>query len=269
MGLPPPPRVRDDPVVRRLALVLALGSLLAGCGAGGGAADDGEDGVRAAIAAYGEAAEARDAKALCGLYTRGTRDGFASFGGTCEEVLATFLEEGEGAPAIEVRRVDVLGDTATAEVVEDGERRTQELRREGGAWKLVDEAFAPAAPVPAGAPPDPAAARRPGEAGVRGAVELHDAGQRRGDASATCTSLTSAARKRVASRFGTCERAYAERFAAPGFEPVALETRAVRLRGTDRAIATVAVTFQGESLDETYRLRREDGAWRIDLDAGG
>jgi ketosteroid isomerase-like protein len=123
----------------RIAAACAALVLLAGCGED---AATPEDDVRATLAGYAKAFAGRDYQALCDTYFDPRLvSGLEQAGLPCESALRP--EVGSlREPKLEVRKVTVDGDNATAEVHTSAANQspadvTLALRRTEGQWRIV------------------------------------------------------------------------------------------------------------------------------------
>jgi hypothetical protein len=125
----------------RLPILLAVGALtLAACGGGSHERSD-ADRVRDTLGAFGDASAKHDYRRVCGeLLAKPVIDSVRRAGLTCESAMKTALE-GVEAPKIEVRKVTINGDRASASVHTTAANQpasddTVALVREGGDWKI-------------------------------------------------------------------------------------------------------------------------------------
>jgi hypothetical protein len=100
----------------RLAARLVCGALtLVACGGASDKQSD-ADGVRATLAAFGEASAKHDYRRVCAeLVAKPVIDSVRRAGLSCESAMKTALE-GVQAPKIEVRQVTITGNRASAKV---------------------------------------------------------------------------------------------------------------------------------------------------------
>jgi hypothetical protein len=125
----------------RLAALLLCGALtLAACGGASPKRSD-ADRVRDTLAAFGQASAKHDYRRVCGeLLAKPVIDSVRRAGLTCESAMKTALE-GVQAPKIEVRKVTINGDRASASVHTTAANQppaddTVALVKEGGDWKI-------------------------------------------------------------------------------------------------------------------------------------
>lgn len=112
-----------------LALAIAAGLLVAGCGGDeGGSPED-------AVEAYADAARDADGEAACELISSASVEAIEEFGDDCP---AAFEEFGGGdvPDDLEIGEVTEDGDTATVETTGDGETTEIPLVREDDEWKI-------------------------------------------------------------------------------------------------------------------------------------
>ncbi len=126
----------------RLATLLLCGALILGaCGGGGSPKRSEEDRVRDTLAAFGAASAAHDYRRVCAdLLAKPVIDSVRRAGLTCENAMKTALEDVQ-APKLEVRKVTITGDRASAAVHTTAANQpasddTVALVREGGDWKI-------------------------------------------------------------------------------------------------------------------------------------
>jgi hypothetical protein len=125
--------------VRRLALVVVVGALLAGCGGKDKPPD--ADQVRATLVQFGKATAAHDYKTMCTkLLAPNLLDKLREVGLGCEEALKQGLGDVK-SPQLSVGKITVNGDTATAEVRTSAEGQAPstdkvQLRRVNGSWRI-------------------------------------------------------------------------------------------------------------------------------------
>ena len=125
----------------RVPILLVAGALtLAACGGGSDKPSD-ADGVRATLAAFGEASAKHDYRRVCAeLLAKPVIDSVRRAGLSCESAMKSALE-GVQAPKIEVREVKITGDRASAKVHTTAANQpasddTVALVKEGGDWKI-------------------------------------------------------------------------------------------------------------------------------------
>ena len=125
----------------RLPILLAVGALtLAACGGGSHERSD-ADRVRDTLGAFGDASAKHDYRRVCGeLLAKPVIDSVRRAGLTCESAMKTALE-GVQEPKIEVRKVTINGDRASASVHTTAANQpasddTVALVKEGGDWKI-------------------------------------------------------------------------------------------------------------------------------------
>ena len=125
----------------RVPILLAAGALmLAGCGGGSPERSD-ADRVRDTLGAFGEASAKHDYRRVCAeLLAKPVIDSVRRAGLTCESAMKTALE-GVQAPKIEVRKVTITGERASAKVHTTASNQpasddTVALVKEGGDWKI-------------------------------------------------------------------------------------------------------------------------------------
>jgi hypothetical protein len=125
--------------VRRLALVVVVGALLAGCGGEDKPPD--ADQVRSTLVQFGKATAAHDYKTMCTkLLAPNLLDKLRQVGLGCEEALKQGLGDVK-SPQLLVGKITVNGDTATAEVRTSAEGQAPstdkvQLRRINGSWRI-------------------------------------------------------------------------------------------------------------------------------------
>jgi hypothetical protein len=138
--------------VRRLTIFAATVVTVAAAGCGRQSA---EDQVRAKLDDFAQATAAKDYRRLCNdVLAKQLVQRARAAGLTCEVALETGLK-GVQNPKVEVRKVTVRGDSATAVVHttaanQDASTDTLQLARQGGEWR-VSSVTSP--PSPGGAPP--------------------------------------------------------------------------------------------------------------------
>jgi hypothetical protein len=125
----------------RLAALLVCGALtLAACGGGSHERSD-ADRVRDTLGAFGEASAKHDYRRVCAeLLAKPVIDSVRRAGLSCESAMKSALE-GVQAPKIEVRKVTITGDRASARVHTTAANQpasddTVALVKEGGDWKI-------------------------------------------------------------------------------------------------------------------------------------
>jgi ketosteroid isomerase-like protein len=120
-----------------IAAVLAAAALLSACGRGE------EREVRDTLERYAEAVERKDYQALCDdLLSRDLIENLRRVGKPCEIALQDGFEDVQG-PTIEIKRIEVDGDTASAVARTDAANQdpsedTIRLAKEDGDWKIFD-----------------------------------------------------------------------------------------------------------------------------------
>jgi hypothetical protein len=125
----------------RLLTLLAVGALAlaACCGADHERSD--ADRVRDTLGAFGDASARRDYRRVCSeLLAKPVIESVRRAGLTCENAMKTALE-GVDAPKVEVRKVTVNGNRASATVHTTASNQpasddTVALVKEGGDWKI-------------------------------------------------------------------------------------------------------------------------------------
>lgn len=147
--------------MRRLTLIVAavLAVAAAGCGR-----QSAEDQVRAKLDDFAQATAAKDYRRLCDdvLAKQLVQKARAS-GLSCEVALETGLKAVQN-PKVQVQKVTVKGDSATAVVHttaanQDASTDTLRLARQGGDWRVSAVTSPPSSAMGGGAPPVPT---RPG-----------------------------------------------------------------------------------------------------------
>jgi hypothetical protein len=125
----------------RVPTLLAAGALtLAACGGGSHERSD-ADRVRDTLGAFGEASAKHDYRRVCAeLLAKPVIDSVRRAGLSCESAMKSALE-GVEAPKIEVRKVTITGDRASANVHTTAANQpasddTVALVKEGGDWKI-------------------------------------------------------------------------------------------------------------------------------------
>jgi hypothetical protein len=125
----------------RLAALFVCATLtLAACGGASDKPSD-ADGVRATLAAFGEASAKHDYRRVCAeLLAKPVIDSVRRAGLSCESAMKTALE-GVQAPKIAVRQVTITGNRASAKVHTTAANQaasddTVALVKEGGDWKI-------------------------------------------------------------------------------------------------------------------------------------
>lgn len=127
---------------RGLALAAGVAVIAAGCGGGdGGRAASDEEAIRQVAAEFVEAANARDWKRVCALFTPDALAQAESLGVTCEESFEQRNRPNERIVDHSVENIRVEGDRATALLkgvnsVEGPTEQTQEFEKVGGEWKM-------------------------------------------------------------------------------------------------------------------------------------
>jgi hypothetical protein len=127
------------PVAPRPLLLVLAACALAGCG-DSGPSDDEQ--VRATLAEFQRATEARDYQALCDrVFAPKLVETVKQIGLPCEVALEKGFEDVE-RPRLTVGAIDVREDTATAEVRSSAEgeapsQDTVELVRVGNGWRIA------------------------------------------------------------------------------------------------------------------------------------
>jgi ketosteroid isomerase-like protein len=125
---------------------LILFGVLAGCGGEEAAAPMSADerAIRATLAQYVDAVRANDPAAVCRLTGREVIDEIATFGTTCESVIAAEIAKRGPKFTLDTRAVAVQGNYAMTRgraVDRDGPRSgDQPLVRERGRWLLTTKA---------------------------------------------------------------------------------------------------------------------------------
>jgi hypothetical protein len=139
--------------VRRLTIIAAVLTVAAaGCGR-----QSAEDAVRSKVDDFAQATAAKDYRRLCNdVLAKQLVQRARAAGLTCEVALETGLK-GVQNPKVEVRKVTVRGDSATAVVHttaanQDASTDTLQLARQGGEWR-VSAVTSPPSPGAGGAPP--------------------------------------------------------------------------------------------------------------------
>jgi hypothetical protein len=139
--------------VRRLTIIAAAVLTLAAAGCGGQSA---EDQVRAKLNDFAQATAAKDYRRLChDVLAKQLVQRAEAAGLSCEVALKTGLNDVQ-KPKVQIQKVTVKGDSATAVVHttaanQDASTDTLELARQGGDWR-VSSVTSPPSPG-AGAPP--------------------------------------------------------------------------------------------------------------------
>jgi hypothetical protein len=125
----------------RVRILLAAGALtLAACGGAGHERSD-ADRVRDTLGAFGAASAKHDYRRVCAeLLAKPVIDSVRRAGLSCESAMKSALE-GVQAPKIEVRKVTITGDRASARVHTTAANQpasddTVALVKEGGDWKI-------------------------------------------------------------------------------------------------------------------------------------
>ena len=130
----------------RLAALLLCGALtLAACGGGGGGGDGPKrsdaDRVRDTLSAFAQASARHDYRRVCAdLLAKPVIDSVRRAGLRCESAMKTALE-GVESPKLEVLRVTIKGDRASAKVQTTAANQqasddTVALVKEGESWKI-------------------------------------------------------------------------------------------------------------------------------------
>jgi hypothetical protein len=142
--------------VRRLtilaAAVLTLAASAAGCGR-----QSAEDQVRAKLDDFAKATAAKDYHRLCtDVLAKQLVQKAQAAGLSCEVALETGLK-GVQSPKVQVQKVTVKGDSATAVVHttagnQDASTDTLQLARQGSDWR-VSSVTSPPSPAAGGGPP--------------------------------------------------------------------------------------------------------------------
>jgi hypothetical protein len=146
--------------VRRLTIIAAVVLTLAAAGCGGTSA---EDQVRAKLNDFAQATAAKDYRRLCSdVLAKQLVQKAEAAGLSCEVALKTGLNDVQ-KPKVQVQKVTVKGDSATAVVHttaanQQASTDTLELARQGGDWR-VSSVTSPQPPGGGGPPPVPT---RPG-----------------------------------------------------------------------------------------------------------
>jgi ketosteroid isomerase-like protein len=125
------------------AALLLAATIAAGCGGGGndaGKTSD-EEAVRATAAEFVQAANARDWKRVCTLFTPDALAQAEALGKSCEETFAQRNRPNERITAFSVESITVDGDRATAVLkgvnsVEGATQQTQDFQKVDGEWKM-------------------------------------------------------------------------------------------------------------------------------------
>jgi hypothetical protein len=118
-----------------------VGALTLGACGGGGEHRSEADRVRDTLGAFGAATAKHDYRRVCSdLLAKPVIDSVRRAGLDCEAALRTALQDVQ-APKIEVRKVTVNGDHASAQVRttaanQDASNDTVALVKEGGDWKI-------------------------------------------------------------------------------------------------------------------------------------
>jgi hypothetical protein len=127
---------------RRFLLLPVLAAVLAGCGTTSSATNfsGAEQGVAEQLEALQSAGESGDGDEVCGqLLSAELRTAMRAGGQSCADQVEEAIADADDFD-LEVVRVQVQGDSATAEVTAriDGaeRRRTMELVRERGGWRI-------------------------------------------------------------------------------------------------------------------------------------
>jgi hypothetical protein len=144
--------------VRRLTIIAAAVLTLAAAGCGGQSA---EDQVRAKLNDFAQATAAKDYRRLChDVLAKQLVQRAEAAGLSCEVALKTGLNDVQ-KPKVQIQKVTVKGDSATAVVHttaanQDASTDTLELARQGGDWR-VSSVTSP--PSPGGGAPPPVPTR--------------------------------------------------------------------------------------------------------------
>jgi hypothetical protein len=122
------------------AVLLALAALASGCGAAGSSANnfDGEQhDVAAKVEQLQSAGETGDAKEICDeVLAKQLRDEIQEAGSNCERELDRAIKDADDFD-LDVEKVTVTGNTATAQVKERDGVRAFEFVREGNDWRAT------------------------------------------------------------------------------------------------------------------------------------
>lgn len=129
---------------RSVAGALLLAAVLsAGCGDGGSSGGKSSDpeAIRATAAEFVQAANARDWKRVCTLFSPDALARAEALGKSCEETFAQRNRPDERITEFSVENVSVDGDRATAVLkgvnsVEGATRQTQAFEKIDGEWKM-------------------------------------------------------------------------------------------------------------------------------------
>jgi hypothetical protein len=121
--------------MRALALLVAGGLVLAGCGGSGD-----EDAVRDALTSYVEAVDRGDGKAACARMTESLQLVLLNASpkaSDCPEALAQADRGADDRGELSIDGIEVDGDTARASVAVGGGAGTRHLlRRQDGEWRV-------------------------------------------------------------------------------------------------------------------------------------
>jgi hypothetical protein len=145
--------------VRRPTIIAAAVLTLAAAGCGGG--KSAEDQVRAKLNDFAQATAAKDYRRLChDVLAKQLVQKAEAAGLSCEVALKTGLNDVQ-KPKVQIQKVTVKGDSATAVVHttaanQDASTDTLELARQGGDWR-VSSVTSP--PSPGGGAPPPVPTR--------------------------------------------------------------------------------------------------------------
>jgi hypothetical protein len=122
------------------AVPLALAALASGCAGANSSSNKfkGEDhNVAAQVEKLQSAGETGDAKEICDeLLAKQLRDRMQAGGSNCEQELDKAIKDADDFD-LDVQKVTISGDTATAQVKGRDEVRELELTREGGGWRVT------------------------------------------------------------------------------------------------------------------------------------
>lgn len=129
---------------RSVPVALLLGAaLVVGCGNGGngGGNTSDEEAIRATAAEFVQAANARDWKRVCTLFTPDAVAQAEALGKSCEETFAQRNRPDERITDFSVESIRVDGDNATAVLkgvnsVEGATQQTQAFEKTGGEWRM-------------------------------------------------------------------------------------------------------------------------------------
>jgi hypothetical protein len=122
------------------AVLLAVAALASGCGATGSSAnnfDGAQHDVAAKVEQLQSAGETGDAKEICDeVLSKQLRDEIQEGGSNCERELDDALKDADDFD-LDVEKVTVTGNTATAQVKGRDEVRELELAREADDWRVT------------------------------------------------------------------------------------------------------------------------------------